>query len=64
MSVHGGDVRVPEQPLEDEHSQTQGIAVALQRNQLPVDRLRISNNVFSLDREEAYTAWNGKCWKT
>ena len=55
MSELSSDVGVPEQPLEDEHSQTQGITVALQRDQLPIDRLRTNNIVFSkcsVDGEE------------
>lgn len=36
------DVWVPQEPLENEHSQTQGVAVALQGDQLAVDCLGMS----------------------
>lgn len=48
------DVRVPEQPLQDEQRQTQGVAVALQRDQLPEDRLRTRQHC-------AYCAASGAC---
>lgn len=36
------DIWIPQEPMEDEHRQTQHVAVALQRDELPVDCLRIS----------------------
>lgn len=45
------DIGIPEQPLEDEHSQTQHVAVALERDQLTVDRLKMKNN----DEETIYS---------
>lgn len=57
MSVLGGDVRVPEQPLQDEHSQAQGVAVALERDQLPEDRLRTSGVIES---DKTDVAWSNK----
>lgn len=41
------DVWVPQQPLEDEHSQAQHVAVALKRDQLPEDGLRTNNTVIA-----------------
>lgn len=35
-----GDVGVPEEALQDEHGQTHGVVVALQRDQLPEDGLK------------------------
>lgn len=42
VSVLGRNVGVPQQPLENEHGQTQGVTVALKRDELPKNRLGIS----------------------
>lgn len=36
------DVWVPQEPMENEYRQTQNVAVALQRDELPEDCLRMS----------------------
>lgn len=41
VSVVRRNVGVPQQPLEDEHGQTQGVTVALKRDELPKNRLVI-----------------------
>lgn len=43
MSEGCSDVRVPEEALQDEHGQTQNVAVALQGDQLPENSLRMDN---------------------
>lgn len=60
VSEPGSNVGVPQQPLKDEHGQAQCVAVALQRDQLPVDGLRAGRGALVLRHNlvcESETEW-------
>lgn len=60
VSELGSNVGVPQQPLKDEHGQAQCVVVALERDQLPVDRLRTGHGASVLRQNllcECETEW-------
>lgn len=58
MSELGSDVGIPQQPLQDEHSQAQRVVVVLQGDQLSVDCLQETQGVQVLTRQEQISYGN------
>lgn len=58
MSELSSDVGIPQQPLQDEHSQAQRVVVVLQGDQLSVDCLQETQGVQVLTRQEQISYGN------